>query len=94
MTTEHKIFSKDLVPSEQTAAFLQVEGLVKSYAPSDASVPPVFEAVNFDIQKGEFVCIIGHSGCGKSTILNIAPAARYTTTRSTTPFATTWLIFW
>jgi len=71
MTTEHKIFSKDLVPSEQTAAFLQVEGLVKSYAPSDASVPPVFEAVNFDIQKGEFVCIIGHSGCGKSTILNI-----------------------
>lgn len=71
MTTEHKIFSKDLVPTEKVAAFLQVEGLVKSYAPSDASVPPVFEAVNFDIQKGEFVCIIGHSGCGKSTILNI-----------------------
>ncbi|HLD14809.1 MAG TPA: ABC transporter ATP-binding protein, partial [Burkholderiales bacterium] len=31
----------------------------------------VFEQVNFTIQKGEFVCIIGHSGCGKSTILNI-----------------------
>ncbi|MFP5482381.1 MAG: ATP-binding cassette domain-containing protein, partial [Gammaproteobacteria bacterium] len=71
MTTEHKIFSKDLVPGEKAAAFLQVEGLVKSYAPSDASIPPVFEAVNFDIQKGEFVCIVGHSGCGKSTILNI-----------------------
>ncbi|MEQ9108639.1 MAG: ABC transporter ATP-binding protein [Limnobacter sp.] len=71
MTTEHKIFSKDLVPTEKAAAFLQVEGLVKSYAPEDSNVPPVFEAVNFDIQKGEFVCIIGHSGCGKSTILNI-----------------------
>ena len=71
MTTEHKIFSKDLIPNEKAAAFLQVEGLVKSYAPADTSVPPVFEAVNFDIQKGEFVCIIGHSGCGKSTILNI-----------------------
>jgi len=27
--------------------------------------------VNFNIEKGEFVSIIGHSGCGKSTVLNI-----------------------
>jgi nitrate/nitrite transport system ATP-binding protein len=32
---------------------------------------PVFERVTFAIEKGEFVCIIGHSGCGKSTILNV-----------------------
>lgn len=31
----------------------------------------VFENVNFGIRKGEFVSCIGHSGCGKSTILNI-----------------------
>ncbi|MCQ8895068.1 ABC transporter ATP-binding protein [Limnobacter humi] len=51
--------------------FLQVEGLSKTYQPGNAAVPPVFEHVNFDIHQGEFVCIIGHSGCGKSTILNI-----------------------
>jgi nitrate/nitrite transport system ATP-binding protein len=27
--------------------------------------------VNFAMEQGEFVCIIGHSGCGKTTILNV-----------------------
>jgi nitrate/nitrite transport system ATP-binding protein len=27
--------------------------------------------INFPIQKGEFISLIGHSGCGKSTVLNI-----------------------
>jgi nitrate/nitrite transport system ATP-binding protein len=47
--------------------FLHVENLAKAYPGNDA---PVFENVNFTIDKGEFVCIIGHSGCGKTTILN------------------------
>ncbi|WP_372747471.1 ABC transporter ATP-binding protein [Litorivivens sp.] len=29
------------------------------------------EKVNLKIQKGEFISLIGHSGCGKSTVLNI-----------------------
>lgn len=48
--------------------YLQVEQLSKTYTPG---AEPVFEAVNFGIERGEFVCIIGHSGCGKTTILNV-----------------------
>ena len=50
-----------------TDAFLQVQGLGKTYP---GSAEPVFDQVNFEIEQGEFVCIIGHSGCGKTTILN------------------------
>jgi len=52
--------------------FLSVEALKKVY-PSDSGKrnPPVFEDLHFHIDKGEFVCIIGHSGCGKTTILNV-----------------------
>jgi nitrate/nitrite transport system ATP-binding protein len=48
--------------------FLKVINLSKSYR---TYAPPVFEGINFEIEKGEFVCIIGHSGCGKTTILNV-----------------------
>jgi nitrate/nitrite transport system ATP-binding protein len=52
--------------------FLSVEALKKVYAPDRGTPnPPVFENIHFHIDKGEFVCIIGHSGCGKTTILNV-----------------------
>ena len=47
--------------------FLQIERLSKAYIPTK----PVFADVSFTLDKGEFVCIIGHSGCGKTTILNV-----------------------
>jgi len=46
--------------------FVSLEKLKKQYGDV-----VVFDDVNIGIEKGEFVCIIGHSGCGKSTILNV-----------------------
>jgi nitrate/nitrite transport system ATP-binding protein len=59
-------------------SFLQIRDLRKSYG-DDASAKPVFQGINFDIERGEFVCIIGHSGCGKTTILNILAGLDYAT---------------
>jgi nitrate/nitrite transport system ATP-binding protein len=54
-------------PGAHDRPFLEVRGLAKTFA---GAPEPVFDAVNFNIERGEFVCIIGHSGCGKTTILN------------------------
>jgi nitrate/nitrite transport system ATP-binding protein len=51
--------------------FLEVQYLAKRFPDSAGGELTVFDNANFGIDKGEFVCIIGHSGCGKSTILNI-----------------------
>ena len=45
---------------------IEVRNLTKRYGTGEN----VFENVNFDIHKNEFICLIGHSGCGKTTILN------------------------
>ena len=34
------------------------------------TVQKVIEHVNFEVEKGEFICLLGSSGCGKSTLLN------------------------
>ena len=52
--------------------FISVQGLARRFPePTGRGQLTVFEDVWFDVPEGEFVCMIGHSGCGKSTILNI-----------------------
>jgi nitrate/nitrite transport system ATP-binding protein len=36
-----------------------------------SGVNPVLKNITLDIRRGEYISLIGHSGCGKSTVLNI-----------------------
>jgi len=53
------------------SSFLSIERLTQRYPDGKGGEFTVFENASFGIEKGEFVCILGHSGCGKSTIMNI-----------------------
>ncbi|WP_424972685.1 ABC transporter ATP-binding protein [Dinoroseobacter sp. S76] len=51
--------------------FLSIERLTQRFPDGAGGTLTVFENATFGVEKGEFVCILGHSGCGKSTIMNI-----------------------
>jgi nitrate ABC transporter ATP-binding subunit len=49
---------------------LELTGLSKTFPTPDGPFLAV-DNVNAIIDEGEFICILGHSGCGKSTVLSI-----------------------
>lgn len=49
---------------------LKVENLCKEYGIGDNKVQAI-KNMNFTVEKGEFVCIVGASGSGKSTLLHL-----------------------
>lgn len=49
---------------------IHVENLKKDYV-TDGVATPVLHGVDFDMEKGEFVAIMGPSGSGKSTLMHI-----------------------
>lgn len=49
---------------------VEVEGLSKTYHSIDGEVLSI-EDFSLEVKEGEFISILGSSGCGKSTILNI-----------------------
>jgi putative ABC transport system ATP-binding protein len=57
------------LPSEQSA-LIEVRDVRKSYITNQVTTP-VLHGVNFTMQRGEFVAIMGQSGSGKSTLMNI-----------------------
>jgi len=62
-------------------AYIVAENLVKQYQNGLAPVTAISE-INFEIEAGEFVAIMGESGSGKSTLLSIMGAMNAPTSGS------------
>jgi nitrate/nitrite transport system ATP-binding protein len=54
-----------------TDKFISIEGISRHFPAPEGGRTSVFEDLWLAMRRGEFVCIIGHSGCGKTTVLNI-----------------------
>ena len=52
------------------SAYVELSNLTKIY-PTPKGPAVIVKDFNLTIQKGEFVTLIGHSGCGKSTVLSM-----------------------
>ena len=53
-----------------SSAIIQAKGLRKIYQVGSTEVRAL-DGVDVDVEKGEFVALMGHSGSGKSTLMNV-----------------------
>src|SRR5436190_12020403 len=51
--------------------FISIEGIAKRFPAAGGGITTVFEDLWLSMRRGDFTCIIGHSGCGKTTVLNV-----------------------
>ena len=49
---------------------LKLQNIIKNYKAGDSSVMAL-KGIDLQFRESEFVAILGHSGCGKTTLLNI-----------------------
>ena len=49
---------------------LKLKGITKDYAVGDDAVHAL-KGIDLEFRESEFVAVLGHSGCGKTTLLNI-----------------------
>ncbi len=52
-------------------SYIELKNVVKAYSSSGAVTLRAVDGMSFEIEKGEFVVIVGPSGAGKTTVLNM-----------------------
>lgn len=60
----------DIDTGEEKEVLISLEDVKKTYMTGDIELQ-VLKGINLDIYKNEFVVVVGESGCGKSTMMNI-----------------------
>lgn len=65
--SESQLFFK---PWQSRKIVMNCRSICKSFQNGEVTTQ-VLKGINFDVFEGEFLCLLGESGCGKSTFLNI-----------------------
>ena len=56
--------------TEEKKVIISLRGVTKTFGSGETQIQ-ILKGVNLDVREGEFLVILGESGCGKSTMLNI-----------------------
>ena len=57
--------------SRPAPGFIEIGGVHKAFPTRGGGTIPVLDDINLSIAENEFVSLVGRSGCGKTTLLNI-----------------------
>lgn len=52
------------------AAYVEMDQVTKTYQMGEVTIKAA-DGISFQVEKGEFVVVVGPSGAGKTTVLNI-----------------------
>ena len=66
------------------AGYVSLQDVTKTYQMGEITIKAA-DGISFDVEKGEFVIVVGPSGAGKTTVLNILGGMAVSYTHLTLP---------